>query len=247
MIVHFTDEGGSSRFIKVLCKALKYEYASPHYPAESNKRNLCQVFTAVVIPKVCHWNIDENPNRIMKQTPEYRTCLSKNIRFQLFNNAMENSGPSLVYDGEKHDKSFEPGRTLWPLRDLYYMELGQDWKGKRDYQILLKTVYALASKEPPVVQRAIAWVIINQAEWGGKSIEEVCKTFKCWEKPIPVNSMTDWNAIDKWLPNVKREMNGWDPSRGSIYLVDPAERYSSFSSKKPCDINIGNFKFYKNP
>lgn len=196
----------------------------------------------------------------MKQTPEYRTCLRKNIRFQPFSNDDKTVCKKLIYDGEKNDKSFEPGRMLWPLTTLYFRELGQNWKDDREYQFLLKTVYAVAGKELPVVQRAVAWVIINRAknnldanrkEWGGPTIEGVCKTFECWGKPITLrdrDDWTNWNAIDQWLPNVKEELNEWDPSRGSLdFLEHPTEIVDASRAIKEYEVKFGKFKFYKIP
>jgi len=245
-----------SVFIPVLCKALRCEYSNTHHPASNKKRSLDQVFTAVVIPEVCQWSYNKETYTV-KQTPEYRTSLSKNIRFEPVSKHAEtfNSPASLIYDGEKDDKSFEPGRTLWPLKKLYVRELRENnWKDEREYQVLLKTVYAVASKELPAAQRAGAWVIINRAkkEWGGSTIEGVCRKIDRWQKPIRSINMTYLNAIDKWLPNVEQELKGWDPSRGSLdFLKHPEKKeISAFGTRKydyVSVVKIGKIQFYKYP
>lgn len=202
---------------------------------------------------------DKTEIHTMKQTPEYRTSLTKKIRFK---RATTQGKAALIYDGKVDDNSFEPGRTLWPQKKLYLRELrGKNWEEDREYQILLKTVYAVAGKELPVVQRAVAWVIINRAEKYKKeknepiTIESVCKEFDCWKNPIKVTDLDKWSAIDKWLPNVKKELgsdrkgrNGWDPSRGSLSFLEGQEKlYYPYGTLIRCEIEIGNFKFYKNP
>jgi len=163
----------------------------------------------------------------------------------------------LIYDGEVDDPSFEPARTLWPMRDFYYKALGHKWKEEREYQVMLKTVFAVAGKESAIAQRAVAWVILNRAkenrdDWGGNKIEGVCKALRCWTNKIIVdtrnqNDTKSWNEIDQWLPNVELELNRWDPSRGSLDFLKHPQENSVNGVIQQCDIRFGNLKFYKNP
>lgn len=101
-----------SEFISSLCDALECEYS---LTVPTNKRDLVQLFTSVIIPRVGRFSIPEqSTNRTIKQTPESRSSLTKTIRFQSYHFGVS---PRLVYAGEKDDKSFNHARN-------YYIELG---------------------------------------------------------------------------------------------------------------------------
>ncbi len=200
----------------------------------------------------------------MKQTPEFRSSLQKTVRFQLIktNTSVGQLQPPL-YDGEVDDPSFEPGRTFWPMKYLYNNALGHKKRKTREYQIMLKTVHAVAGKESHVAQRAFAWVIINLTRanlthWGGNTKEGVCKKLIEFCKSaqidlVPSNMDQAWNAIDQWLPNVEDELSkvpgkGWDPSRGSLgFLKEPRKKVDAIGTRLNCSIQFGNLKFYKDP
>lgn len=258
---------GGSDFIKELCDALSKEYTNehPNPAASSNKRDLVQLFTAVVIPKVCQSTLQKTTTYTIKQTPEFRSSLQKTVRFQLIKPTASNVGqpPLVLYDGEVDDPSFEPGRALWPMKDFYHEALGHMNKRTKDYQFMLKTVHAVAGKESHVAQRAFAWVIINrvranQIDLGGGTYEGVCKTLTefCTHSKIElIPSVIDqaWEAIDQWLPNVEKELSNppyrkaWDPSRGSLGFLkdDPLKKVNA--NGMIVEIQLGNLKFYKSP
>jgi len=109
-------------FISSLCDALQSEYnvAEP----QKDKRDLAQLFSSVVIPKVGRSGDSKTVKLVggqdirytVKQTPEFHSSLTKTIRFQ----PLHSTGSGvvrLVYDGERDDPSFKFGRE-------YYQALG---------------------------------------------------------------------------------------------------------------------------
>lgn len=253
-------------FIKALCDALLNEYTEEHpTPAATRKRDLAQVFTAVVIPKVCQSIPTATKDYTMKQTPEFRSSLQKAVRFKITKtNAGVEQPAFILYEGEVDDPSFEPGRTFWPMKDLYHEALGYGKKKTREYQIMLKTVYAVAGKESNVAQRAFAWIIINRAkanqtDLGGSTYEGVCKTLiefctRSKIELIPLVIDQAWEAIDQWLPNVEKELSqerhhrkAWDPSRGSLGFLKDDSKKKLHANGMIVEIQLGNLKFYNSP
>lgn len=195
-----------------------------------------------------------------KQTPESRSSLTKTIRFQNHPNSSsinDDDGVNLIYDGELHDPSFKIARQLWPLRSYYNQVIGEEYRNRLEYQILLKTIFAWAKNEPELCQRAIAWSIFNRSEinpgkWSGRSIDEVCKEFYFWDLKNDVivedvshpfygieSTNADLKRIDLWLPNVYNEWSEWDPSNESTHFSNEPEANFEITAK------IGNFIFYK--
>ena len=225
-----TGGNDGPQFIQTLCNALLSEYVAE--PPKPRTRDLAQMFTSEIIPTVCNWDcpkglifIDgEWVTRKITQIPEYRSSLVKTMRFK-HDQTNENVEPTVIYDGEVDDESFALARDLLPLNTLYHKALGHKKRKEKYYQVMLKTIYAVASQEPAVAQRAIAWVIINRArqdwtsrnltELDGDTIEKVCKAFDCWkqEENMRVYQMDKFNEIDQWLPNVEKDLKGWDPNR----------------------------------
>lgn len=107
-----------SEFINALCDALRHEY---NVDDPSKKKDLVQVFSSVVIPRVGRSGIRKTFTQangpdlhyIIKQTPESRSSLTKTIRFQ---SCPAPAAATLIYDGEIHDPSFISGRQYF--RDI---------------------------------------------------------------------------------------------------------------------------------
>ncbi len=107
-----------SEFVNALCDALRREY---NVDDSINKKDLVQLFSTVVIPRVGRSEIRltltqvNGPDRqyIIKQTPESRSSLTKNIRFR--NCSTAPGAVRLVHDGEIHDPSFEIGRSYFRI------------------------------------------------------------------------------------------------------------------------------------
>jgi len=208
------------------------------------KRDLTQLFTTFVTPDL---------GRTI-QTPEFRSSLSKTIRFR---RNITNPGTKfgIAYDGAEH-KAFTDARQ-------YYISLG--WKAKKiisdsDCNALWHTIEAEADRKDEdsyiSTQKAIAWVILNRYNsnreyWGGNdSLENICKHagtdgFKYW-KNLPLNPET----LDK------HTLNSFHNNLISIYEYqsDPSKGATNFYTNKVEDINsgaleftdtIGGYHFYK--
>ena len=104
-----------SEFMNALCDALRHEY---NIDDPSNKKDLVQLFSSVVIPRVGRSGIRRTLRQangsdlhyIIKQTPESRSSLTKTIRFRCTTTP---AAVKFIYDGEIHDRSFEIGRSYF--------------------------------------------------------------------------------------------------------------------------------------
>ena len=106
-----------SEFINALCDALRDEY---NVVDPSSKKDLVQLFSTVVIPRVGRSGIRRTLRQangldpihyIIKQTPESRSSLTKTIRFKC---APFLGTVTSIYDGEINDPStFEFGRNYF--------------------------------------------------------------------------------------------------------------------------------------
>jgi len=104
-----------SEFINALCDTLRHEY---NIDDPSNKKDLVQLFSTVVIPRVGRSEIrmpftqanGQEFYYIIKQTPESRSSLTKTIRFK---RTPAPGSVTTIYDGESDDLSFENGRSYF--------------------------------------------------------------------------------------------------------------------------------------
>ncbi len=118
LYLRLEDPNIGSEFINTLCDALRHEY---NVDDSSNKKDLVQLFSTVVIPRVGRSGIRmpfPQPNGlvlyyIIKQTPESRSSLTKTIRFRNCNATP--GAVTSVYDGERDDPSFEIGRSYFRI------------------------------------------------------------------------------------------------------------------------------------
>lgn len=124
-----------------------------------------------------------------------------------------------------------------------------------EYQHLLQTIYAHFRNESTTIQQCIAWVIknrteYNRPEWGGYTIEGVCRTFPCWKRGRVNVKMLDRAAqasIENWLPTV---FDISDPTRRAVMYHNPVLKTSHRKpvpspDKYTLSIKIGFYNFYK--
>lgn len=223
--------GEGSPFIRSLCNALDYEYLGKN---PKNTRDLTQLFTTLVTPVV---------GRSL-QTPEYRSSLSKVIRFR------KTEAPGTVFtlfDGAE-------GEEFKRIRSLYVTQRGYREKKlmyNRDYEALLRTVYGELLADPDGVTnevkknlgRAIAWIIYNRyyskppGVGAYKSLESVCK------EPNQFNYY--WNDefapvldfFEDWLPSSIFDNNKDDTTNGAThYIKGEVEHFTC---------QIGEYRFFK--
>jgi len=185
----FKGWNNGSSFINSLCKTIDHEYKEELVNEEKDKdkieekkknilkktlgkRDLTQLFTTFVTPVVGN-------DATFWQTPEFRSSLSKTIRFRRIQDPVEIIP---VYDGETK-QPFQHARA-------YHNSLG--WKERKrisdsDYNALFRTIYGetiMKKIQNERVQKAIAWVILNRFNenrdyWGeNPSLEKVCDEFK---------------------------------------------------------------------
>lgn len=237
--------GRGSLFIQSLCKALDDEYGNVNSPSRSKKMHkrsdLTQLFTTLVTTSV---GLSKNSQN--KQTPEFRSCLSKMIRFQSTNKRgrrLENG----YFDGNlEYREAFKTARKKWKSKGYKKRKRISD----KDYIFLLKTIHATAPGAAKEVQQAIAWVILNRynsnkIEWGGsKSLEDVCKNLNpSWDG----SSWVGTNILD-WVPTSIFDSNK-DPTLGATYFKIAGSSVSQMTIPQDyrATIKIGNYHFFKDP
>lgn len=173
--------------------------------------------------------------------------LTKKILFEWVNSRPDEAIP--VYDGENNDQLFKIGQTIAALRSTYS---GTENRKETWYKWLLYTIYFEAKDESEVCQRAVAWTIRNKAHKNSVAnleaeIEKVCSERSCW-KSSPLENLykgknwkEDLEEIGRWLPNVFKELGGYDFSMGSTdFNVDSINNFFYVTTVK-----IGNIQFYK--
>ncbi len=81
----YTVPGVGSPFISHLCGAMMSEYGNNNAEnpeKESHKRDLVNLFTSAVAPRLGRWVIRKSETITVRQTPELRSSLTKTIRFR---------------------------------------------------------------------------------------------------------------------------------------------------------------------
>lgn len=253
----FIDWRNGTPFINSLCRTLNDEYKEVNEKEEKiilkkslEKRDLTQLFTTFVTTLVSRTN----------QTPEFRSSLSKTIRFRLIKKNHENEEFKPDYDGAEKE-AFKDARK-------YYVSLG--YKAKRiisdgDCNALWHTI---TKEYSPNVHKAIAWVILNRYNsnreyWGGnQSLETICKhpgrdEFMFWKNPAPNPKYLDKNDLNSFHDLLMSIYAGDDPSKGAtnFFIYEGAARnMKGFEFTVTIDgtatidgtvINYGCYHFYK--
>jgi len=231
-----------SVFFASLCGTVKTEYSSTATTI-NDKRDLALLFSSVVIPEMARKG----------QTPEFSSSLSKKIRFRQTITPGEILYP---YDGA-NEATFKLGRDYYEALGFRKKKLFSSVTLSEEYTTLWKTIYGEAHDKPEGVQKALAWIILNRTklnrkDFGGNTIQGVCKKLKCWHNNIVVLSdQQQAYSIHKWLPSFYFQEQ--DFTNGSVYstlaincsnlMPDDVNLHHSLI----CTKNYSNTKFYKDP
>lgn len=127
---------------------------------------------------------------------------------------------------------------------------------RQEQECLLQTIYATFPNEPPIIQLAMVWVILNRTtcnrpEWGGYTIIGVCRKFPCWKDrggvQIPMHNKARRKSIESWLPNIYKTR---DPTGNAVMFHNPVWPLAA-QKPKPSETEyvqskkIGYWIFYK--
>lgn len=183
------------------------------------------------------------------QTPEFRSCLSKVIRFQ------KTATPGDIfefYDGAAKEKC--------QLERLKYEKRGYRKRKiilSSDYETLLRTAYGTAeallvpgTTVDKEMCQAVAWVIynryyLNPPEMGGgyRSLADVCKKNNDFKNFV--GDRAAMGDIEDWLPRNIFNISTKDPTKGATHYFKITQGNTPLPKDSEGTVTIGDCQFYK--